>query len=127
MGKVVRFDILYSVTPQGSKTLEFGRIALSPTGPYLPDLAVEKGWVKVRENAGQNEQSEEATSLLEKLRALETKAKSRGEGLWQSSSETVKTTYDVSDPQGFLAQWKGQNINGKALAVRLVTYTIAYR
>ena len=113
VGKVIQFQVLYTVTPAGSKTLEFGRVILSPTGPYLPELAVEQGWVKVRENAGSNENSEEVTAILEKLKALEAKARANGNGLWASSLEVVETAYDLADSEAFAERWKGQNLDGK--------------
>ena len=113
VGKVIQFQVLYTVTPAGSKTLEFGRVILSPTGPYLPELAVEQGWVKVRENAGGKDNSEEATAILEKLKALEAKARANGDGLWAPSLEVVETAYDLADPEAFAERWKGQNLDGK--------------
>ena len=104
--------MLYTISPPGTKKIELGRLALSPTGPFLPDLAVEKGWVKLRDNAGRNEESEEATALLEKLKQLEPKAKADSEGVWASSGETIETKYDVSDAHALVDQWKGREVDG---------------
>ena len=112
MGKVVRFQVLYSVTSSAGKNTEYGRVLLSPTGPHLPDLLLENGWVKLRDNAGHNEQTEEAKAQLEKLRALEAKAKSNGVGLWKSPSDYARTQYDLEDPRAFLEQWKSQVVDG---------------
>ncbi|KAI9884064.1 MAG: sedoheptulose-7-phosphate:D-glyceraldehyde-3- phosphate transaldolase [Watsoniomyces obsoletus] len=128
VGKVVQFQVLYTVSPAGSKTLEFGQVKLSPTGPFLPELVVEKGWVKLRDNAGSSEYSEEANNLLEKLKAVEARAKANSEGLWGSDVEVVETTYDVSKPEEFLQEWKGQSVDaiiervltGDRLVVRLL-------
>lgn len=113
VGKVVQFQVLYTVSPAGSKTLEFGQVKLSPTGPFLPELVVEKGWVKLRDNAGNIETSEEANALLEKLKALEARAKANSEGLWGSDLEVVETTYDVSNSEAFLQEWKGRPVDGQ--------------
>ena len=115
MGKVVRFQILYTVTSPAGKTTEYGRALLSPTGPHLPELLLENGWVKLRDNAGHNEQTEEAKVQLEKLRVLEAKAKSNGAGLWKSSSDYARTQYDLQNPQAFLEQWKSQVVDGMIL------------
>lgn len=127
VGKVVRFQILYTVTSPAGKTTEYGRALLSPTGPHLPELLLENGWVKLRDNAGHNEQTEEAKVQLEKLRVLEAKAKSNGAGLWKSSSDYARTQYDLQNPQAFLEQWKSQVVDaivekvlaGDRLIVRL--------
>ncbi len=100
------------MTPAGSKTLEFGQVLLSPGGPSLPELAVEKGWVKIRDGAGSNDNSEEANALLERLRSLEAKARAEGVGLWEPSPPVIETTYDVADAEAFFGQWKGEVLNG---------------
>lgn len=93
--------------------MEFGRIMVSPTGPYLPEVAVEQGWLKLRENLGHNEYSEEAHALLEKLRALEAQAKSQAQGLWQPSLGIIEIDHDLPDSQAFLEQWKGHAMDGR--------------
>lgn len=110
---MIQFQVLYTISPPNSKTIELGRVTLSPTGPFLPDLAVEKGWVKIRENAERNAESEEAAALLEKLKQLEAKARVDSVGLWSASGEVIETKYDLSDPQGFIEQWKGQEVDGE--------------
>ncbi|KAI9822189.1 MAG: hypothetical protein M1826_000543 [Phylliscum demangeonii] len=113
VGKVIQFQVIYTISPPNSKTIELGRVLLSPTGPSLPELAVEKGWVKLREGAGRNEDSEEASSLLEKLKPLEARARADGAGLWSSPpAEVVQTEYDLADGHAFLEQWKGQEVDG---------------
>lgn len=115
MGKVVQFQVLYTISPPNSKTIELGRVMLSPTGPFLPDLAVEEGWVKIRDNAGRNEDSEEASALLEKLKQLESKARADSKGVWAGSGNTIETIYDLSDHQSFIEKWKGHEVDGMFL------------
>lgn len=85
---------------------------LSPTGPFLPEIAVERGWVKLREKGGRDEYGEEAAALLEKLKALEAKAKAASEGLWASGGGTIENSHDLSNPQAFVEQWKGKQVDG---------------
>ncbi|KAI9788742.1 MAG: hypothetical protein M1816_006599 [Peltula sp. TS41687] len=119
VGKVIQFQVVYTISPPNGKKVELGRIMLSPTGPILPDLAAEKGWVKIRENAERNAESEEAAALLEKLKSLEAKARLDSAGLWSSAGETIETKYDLSEPQGFIEQWKGHDVD--AIAERVLT------
>ena len=64
LNKPVKCSILYSV-PSGR---EYGTVQLQD-GTQLPDDLVKAGWVKVREDAGRKEESEDIMSRLETLRA----------------------------------------------------------
>ncbi|KAI9814326.1 MAG: hypothetical protein M1832_005906 [Thelocarpon impressellum] len=128
VGKVVQFQVLYKISSPNGKVIELGRVILPATGQTLPESAVAEGWLKLRDNAGRNEDSDEAAAVLERLRAAESKAKDESKGVWASGGTRIETTQDVSDPKGFLEQWKGKPINsivekvmsGDRLIVRMI-------
>ena len=115
VGKVVQFRVLYKISPPNSKPIELGRVILPATGQTLPEISVTEGWLKLRDNAGRNEDGEEATSLLEKLRLAEAKAKENAKGLWATGGGKIDTVQDLSDAKNLVDEWKGKPINGNAL------------
>ncbi|KAI9676051.1 MAG: hypothetical protein M1817_000794 [Caeruleum heppii] len=127
VGKVIQFQVLYTIQSASSKPIELGRIWLQ-TGESFPELAVAEGWLKLRDNAGRNEDSEEAGAVLEQLRTAEAKAKAESKGLWSTSAKPVQTTNELSDADTFLERWKGKSIDaiierilsGDRLLVRLL-------
>lgn len=124
MGKIVQFETLY-VIPTTKR--EYGRVRV-PNGPELPDLAVSEGWVKIREDAGRKEESEEATAYLEKLKNLEGQAKSSSKGVWASKGGNIESIYEVTDPNALVTEYKDKKIDsviekvltGDRLIVRLM-------
>ncbi|KAI9852719.1 MAG: hypothetical protein M1838_005914 [Thelocarpon superellum] len=111
VGKVVRFQVLYKISLPNGKPIELGRVLLPATGQSLPELAVAEGWLKLRDNAGRNGDTEEASALLEKLRLAEAKAKEEGKGVWAANLVGIETGQDLLDPKKFLDEWKGKPIN----------------
>ncbi|KAI9802591.1 MAG: hypothetical protein M1833_001665 [Piccolia ochrophora] len=111
VGKVVQFQVLYTISPSNSKPIELGRLVLPSTGQSLPEAAVAEGWLKLRDNAGRNEDSEDATSLLEKLRAAESKAKSEGKGQWASEAGTIEVLHETPNAKEFAEEWKGKLVD----------------
>lgn len=103
VGRVVQFTVVYSI-PTGVKR-EYGTVVLQ-TGETLPEAAVSEGWVKLRNDAGRKDDSEESKSILEKLELEEARAKSSSKGLWASEGGIIDTTYDIPDPKEFVEQWK---------------------
>lgn len=89
---------------------DYGIVTLQ-TGQTLPELAVTEGWVKLRDDAGRKDESDEAKSLLEKLELEEAKAKAESYGLWASSGGKVDASYEVPDPKAFVDEWKGKSID----------------
>lgn len=121
VGKVIQFRTLYKI-PTTSR--EYGIVLLGGApgqpGASLPDLAVQEGWVKLRDDAGKKEESEETTQLLEKLRALEARARVDGKGVWGEGKEgRIECGHDVGDAKGFVEEWKGKDID--AIVEKVIT------
>ncbi|KAI9726905.1 MAG: hypothetical protein M1828_000253 [Chrysothrix sp. TS-e1954] len=125
VGKVIQFRILYTL-PTGTKR-DYGQVTLQD-GQQLPELSLAEGCLKLRDDAGKRDESEEATQHVEKLRVLESRAKADGKGLWDSSSGKIKTTYDLKNALDFSQRWKGKPLEaivekvltGDRLIVRLM-------
>ncbi|ROT35372.1 tudor domain-containing protein [Sodiomyces alkalinus F11] len=107
VGKQVQCTVLYTV-PSGR---DFGAVLLSRDGPSIPEEAVKAGWLKVREDAGRKEESEEILQRLDNLRSLESQAKSEGKGLWSGSGGVIQVQNDLGGPD-FLNEWKGKTVDG---------------
>lgn len=106
---MIQFHVLYNI-PTGVKR-DYGVVTLQ-TGQTLPELAVSEGWVKLRDDAGRKDESEEAKALLEKLELEEAKAKADSNGLWASGAGgKVDASYEVPDPKAFVEEWKGKSID----------------
>lgn len=125
VGKVVQFVVLYTI-PSGVKR-DYGTVVLQ-TGETLPDAAVSEGWVKLRDDAGRKDESEESQRLLEKLELEEAKARADSKGLWASEGGRIETVYDIPNPKEFAEQQKGKSLDaivervlsGDRLFVRLL-------
>lgn len=109
VGKVIQFQVLYSI-PTGVKR-DYGIVTLQ-NGQQLPDIAVAEGWLKLRDDAGKKEESEQGTALLEKLQALEARAKAESKGLWAESGGKIENVHELPNPQEFVDECKGKPING---------------
>jgi len=108
VGKLVQFQVLYTI-PNTKR--EYGVVFLSD-GRKLPEEMISEGWIKLREDAGRKEDSEQALQQLDKLRLLEATARSEDKGLWQSSGGRIDVQHDMGDAQGFLENWKGKTVDG---------------
>ncbi|KAI2619649.1 hypothetical protein GGR54DRAFT_122624 [Hypoxylon sp. NC1633] len=121
VGKVVQCTILYTIPTSGR---DYG-VAQLKDGTQLPDESVKAGWLKVREDAGRKEESEEVLQRLETLRSLETQAKGEGKGLWEGVGGIIEVQNDISALD--VDQWKGKTVDsviervlsGDRLLVRL--------
>ena len=109
VGKVIQFTILYSI-PTGAKR-DYGTVYLQ-TGQSLPDAAVAEGWVKLREETGRKDDSETSKALFEKLELAEASAKAGSKGIWASAGGNIENAYEVSDPKGFVEQYKDKPVEG---------------
>lgn len=107
VGKLVQCTIHYTIPTSGR---EFGAVKLKD-GTDLPDELVKAGWLKVREDAGRKEESEDILEQLEKLRGLEAQAKAEGKGLWVGTGGMIEVQNDLGGPD-FLKQWKGKTVDG---------------
>lgn len=115
VGKVVQFKILYSI-PTGLKR-DYGTVVLQ-TGESLPDASVSEGWVKLRDDAGRKDESEESKRLLDLLELEEARAKAASKGLWAPEGGKIET-YDLQNHNDFLEQWKGKSLD--SIVERVVT------
>jgi staphylococcal nuclease domain-containing protein 1 len=114
VGKVVRFQVLYKI-PTGANR-EYGLVVL-PNRTVLPEQAVAEGWLKLRDDAGRKDDSDEAAHLLEKLQALEARARADSKGVWAETGGRINSASELSDPQQFVEENKGKEIDGKYLSV----------
>ncbi|KAI1915235.1 hypothetical protein LOZ64_003587 [Ophidiomyces ophidiicola] len=124
VGKVIQFQVLYTV-PTGAKR-EYGLVKL-PGGRELPELCISEGWVKVREDAGRRDESEDTALLLAKLRDLESQARADAKGVW-GQAPTIDMSYEASEPKALVDSLKGTMVdavvervlNGDRLVVRML-------
>ena len=92
---------------------EYGLVSIPNGGPQVPDTALAEGWVKLRDDAGRKEGSEESAELLQRLEEIERKARSEVKGLWKENGlSSPDVAYELPDPQGFVGEWKGREVNG---------------
>ncbi|KAH8660668.1 hypothetical protein BGZ60DRAFT_381959 [Tricladium varicosporioides] len=108
VGKHIQFQVLYTI-PNTKR--EYGVVFLND-GRRLPEEMVKEGWIKLREDAGRKEDTEEALQQLDKLRLLEATARSEDLGLWQTSGGRINVQHDMGDAQSFLENWKGKALDG---------------
>lgn len=108
MGKVVRFNVLYSIPMKvGGTSREYGTVTL-PNGQQLPDLVVQEGWAKLRDDAGKKGDSPDAAELLERLEALEAHAKADEKGVWAQKPKPIQNQRELPDPKAFAEEHKGE-------------------
>ncbi|KAK5111721.1 hypothetical protein LTR85_011766 [Meristemomyces frigidus] len=110
VGKTVRFQTLY-VIPQktGGASREYGIVQLA-NGQQLPDLIVQEGWAKLRDDADRKAESPQAAELLEKLQALEAHARADEKGVWSSKPRQIQNIREIPDTKAFAEQHKGEAI-----------------
>jgi len=108
VGKNVQFQVLYAI-PNTKR--EYGVVFLND-GRKLPEEMVKEGWLKLREDAGRKEDSEEALQQLDKLRLLEATARSEDKGLWASNGGIIEIQHDLGDAPAFLDEYKGKTVDG---------------
>ncbi|KAK3335668.1 hypothetical protein B0T19DRAFT_15110 [Cercophora scortea] len=107
VGKQVKCTVVYTIPGSGR---EYGT-ALLQDGTEFPDALVKAGWLKVREDAGRKEESEEVLERLNKLRALESEAKSASLGLHAGTDGVIQVQNDLGGPE-FMNEWKGKTVDG---------------
>jgi staphylococcal nuclease domain-containing protein 1 len=108
VGKNVQFLVLYQI-PNTKR--EYGIVYMND-GRQLPEEMVKEGWLKLREDAGRKEDSEDALQQLDKLRLLEATARSEDKGLWAPSGGRIELQHDMGDSQTFLETYKGKTVDG---------------
>lgn len=102
--------LTYSVDTIPNSGREYGT-ALLQDGTQLPDAAVQAGWVKVRDDAGRKEESEDVLAKIDSLRGLEAQAKEQGKGLHAGPGGVIEVQHDLGGPE-FMNQWKGKTVDG---------------
>lgn len=110
VGKVIQFSVLYNIPTPAPR--DYGVVILQ-NGQNLLDLVVAEGWVKLRDDAGKKEESSQGTELLERLQALEARAKADEKGLWRPDLKRIENVNELPDPKGFVEEWKGKPLDGK--------------
>ncbi|KAB8076479.1 hypothetical protein BDV29DRAFT_86375 [Aspergillus leporis] len=112
VGKVVQFNVLYTI-PSGAKR-DYGTIKLPTFEVLLPDISVQEGWVRVRDEAGKRgDESEETAALLERLRALEEHAQSEDKGVWAGAEKgRTETSYELSDGKALVEEYTNKHLEG---------------
>lgn len=106
VGKPVKYTVAYTVPGSGR---EYGSAQLQD-GTELPDAAVKAGWLRVREDAGKKEESEEILDKIQKLRDFEADAKKDSKGLHAGTGGVIEVQNDLGGPD-FLNQWKGKTLD----------------
>ncbi|KAF4550460.1 Hypothetical protein D9617_17g047280 [Elsinoe fawcettii] len=116
LGKVVRFNVLYNIP--GTASRDYGTIQLQ-SGQQLPDILASEGWVKLRDDAGKKEDSPQGIELLERLQALEARAKADSKGLWDPSLSRIESIQEVANPKSLVEEYKGKTVD--AIVERVIT------
>ncbi|KAK3367050.1 hypothetical protein B0T24DRAFT_651428 [Lasiosphaeria ovina] len=107
VGKQIKCTVLYTIPNSGR---EYGTAVLQDKTEF-PDESVKAGWLKVREDAGRKEESEEVLERLDSLRNLETQAKNENKGLHVGTGGIIEVQNDIGGPE-FLNEWKGKTVDG---------------
>ncbi|KAF2673895.1 hypothetical protein BT63DRAFT_383949 [Microthyrium microscopicum] len=116
VGRTILFKPLYTIP---TTKREYG-ILVVPKGPQFPERTVADGWVKLRDDAGRKDESEEATRLLERLQVAEARAKADEKGVWQEKGGRVECDYEIpGDVKAFVEKYRGNPLDG--LVERVVT------
>lgn len=87
IGKEIKFRVLFKIPTSGK---EFGDIK-SPIFESLVEYALEKGWVKLKDNLNSDDDDAE---YVDKLRDIENRAKLAGAGVWGPGPEPEVVALD---------------------------------
>lgn len=97
-------------------------MVLLPDGESLLEKAVSDGWVKIREDSGKRENQPDSEAMIEKLKALESTARTEGKGIWDTSDDGVIESKNESPPASeavaFLEKYKERAIAGELMYSR---------
>ncbi|KAJ5183035.1 RNA-induced silencing complex nuclease component Tudor-SN [Penicillium capsulatum] len=110
--EVIQFHVVYTI-PTGAKR-EYGIIKLPGFNAQLPDISIQEGWSRVREEAGKrSDESEENQALLDRLRALEALAQDAGKGVWGGAEKgLIETSYELTEGKALVEKHRGQQLEG---------------
>lgn len=111
VGKVIHFRVLYAIPQKfGDSSRDYGSVIL-PGGQQLPDLLIQEGWAKLRDDAERKAEAPAAAELLERLQALEAHAKADEKGVWNASLKPIQSLRELPDAKAFAEEHKGQAID----------------
>ncbi|ETS74045.1 hypothetical protein PFICI_13911 [Pestalotiopsis fici W106-1] len=105
LGKLVKCNVYYTIPSSGR---EYGIVQLQD-GTELPIEAVKAGWLKVREDAGRKEESEDLLAKIDELKEAESEAKAAEKGL-HGKGGSIEVQNDLGTPD-FFNQWKGKTVD----------------
>ncbi|KAI0173772.1 tudor domain-containing protein [Pestalotiopsis sp. NC0098] len=105
LGKMVKCNVFYTIPSSGR---EYGIVQLQD-GTELPIDAVKAGWLRVREDAGRKEESEDLLAKIDELKEAESQAKSEEKGL-HGKGGSIEVQNDLGTPD-FFNQWKGKTVD----------------
>ncbi|KAF7189541.1 Nuclease domain-containing protein 1 [Pseudocercospora fuligena] len=110
VGKIIRFSVLYSIPQKvGGASREYAVVQLAD-GKQLPDLIVQEGWAKLRDDADRKAEAPQAAELLSRLEVLEAQARADDKGVWSPKPSTVNNVRDLPDAKAFAEEHKNQAI-----------------
>ncbi|WPH03239.1 Hypothetical protein R9X50_00611600 [Acrodontium crateriforme] len=110
-GKMIQFQVLYTIPQKtGGAPRDYGIVRLAD-GRQLPDLLVQEGWAKLRDDADRKAETPQSIELLEKLQALEAHAKADEKGIWGANFKRIENIREISDPKAFVEEHKGKPID----------------
>jgi len=111
VGKTIQFKVLYNIPQKvGGGNRDYGIVQLA-NGQQLPDLVVQEGWAKLRDDAERKADTPQAAELLEKLQALEAHAKADEKGLWATKPRQIQNIREIPDTKAFVEEHKGEAID----------------
>lgn len=108
VGKNITFEILYQIP----NTKREHVVITSADKRKFPEESVQEGWIKVREDAGRKDDTEQSLERLRELKHLESQARAAGKGIWASDVSRIDVKIDLGNTQAFLEKWKGQTVDG---------------
>jgi staphylococcal nuclease domain-containing protein 1 len=88
-------------------------VKLPGTDASLPELVVQEGWARVREEAGKRgDESEDSLALLNTLRAFEAQARGNNKGVWTGDEKgSIATDYEIADVKALVEEYKGRQLD----------------
>lgn len=105
----VRFKTLYTI-PASQR--EYGLVVLND-GSNLAEKLLNEGLVKVREEAGRKDDTEEIAEIIGRYKVFEEAAKEAKIGLFGGDSGAIRCENDYpADAAAFLEKWKGKRLEG---------------
>ncbi|EJF65082.1 transcription factor [Dichomitus squalens LYAD-421 SS1] len=106
VGKPITFTSTHSLPPSDDVPRDIGTAEIN--GVDLASELLKNGWAKLKEL--KREPTEEDVRKKE----LEAEARSAGKGVWNPHGPKAHATHYTmpSDSQGFITEWKGQQIDG---------------